>query len=137
MKKIVTILGILAALVSCSTDDAPNFFFDFVAIESVAEIPEVFIVNQSDTIQVSYIRPTNCHGFDGFNIVKNDTEREITIITKVVEQDSGCPDLENDIRTAPLVFNPREAGEVTLHFFNGNDADGNPIFLTFNVPILE
>ncbi len=137
MKKLAIIVGLLVAMVSCSTDDSTNFFFDFVAVDSVTGIPDVFFVNQPDTLQVSYFRPTNCHGFDGFNIVRNDNEREITIITKVVEQDSGCPDLENDMRTAPLVFNPRESGEVILNFFNGNDADGNPNFLTFNVPVLE
>ena len=122
---------------SCSTDDAPNFFFDFVAIDSVSEIPEAFVVNQPDTLRVSYLRPTTCHGFDGFDIEKNGDVREITIINKVVEQSTGCPDLENDLRTAPLVFNPEETGEVMLKFFNGNDSDGNPIFLTFNVPIIE
>lgn len=137
MKKIVSLLAFVALLTGCSVDDAPNFYFDFLAVDSITEVPEVFTVNQTDTINVSYIRPTNCHGFDGFNVVKNDNEREITIITKVVQQDSGCPEIVNDVRTAPLVFKPREAGEVILKFFNGNDADGNPIFLTFNVPILE
>lgn len=133
----MVIIGVLVAMVSCSTDDSPNFYFDFLAAESVADVPEVFSVNQTDTIHVSYMRPTNCHGFDGFNVVKNENEREITIITKVVQQESGCPDIANDMRTAPLVFKPIAAGEVILKFFNGNDADGNPIFLTYNVPILE
>jgi len=127
----------LIGAASCSPDDSPNFYFDFVAVDSVSEIPEAFIVNQPDTLQVSYLRPSSCHGFDGFDIEKEGDIREITIINKVIEQSNGCPDLENDVRTAPLVFNPEEAGEVMLKFFNGNDSAGNPIFLTFNVPIIE
>lgn len=137
MKKIIIILVAFCAIVSCSTDDAPNFYFDLVAVDSVLDVPESFTVNQSDTLQVAYLRPSNCHGFNGFNVVKNENEREITVITRVVDNDNGCSDLENDLRIAPLVFNPSEEGEVILNFFNGNDADGNPIFLTFNVPILE
>ena len=137
MKKIVILLGALVAILGCSTDDAPNFFFDFVAVDSVLEVPAFFTVNQSDTLQVAYIRPTSCHGFDGFNVVRNGNEREITVVNKVVEIENNCIDLENDIRIAPLVFNPIEAGEITLRFFNGNDVDGNPNFLTFNVPIIE
>jgi hypothetical protein len=137
MKYFILIVVIFVSVTSCSTDDAANFYFDFVAVDSVSEIPEAFIVNQPDTLQVSYLRPSSCHGFDGFDIDKDGDIREITIITKVVEQSNGCPDLENDLRTAPLIFNPEEAGEVQLKFFNGEDVDGNPIFLTFNVPIIE
>ena len=122
---------------SCSTDDATTFYFDFVAVDNVSEIPEAFVLNQPDTLQISYLRPSSCHGFDGFDIEKDGDIREITIINKVVEQSNGCPDLVNDVRTAPLVFNPEEVGEVTLKFFNGEDVNGNPIFLTFNVPIIE
>ena len=137
MKNNVYFIAIALLLVGCSTDDSPNFYFDFLAAENIVDVPEAFTVNQTDTINVSYLRPTNCHGFDGFNVVTNDNEREITIITKVVQQDSGCPAITNDVRVASLVFKPAAAGEVILKFFNGNDPDGNPIFLTFNVPILE
>ena len=124
-------------MVGCSVDDSPNFFFDFVAVDSVAEIPEVFRVNEPHTLEVSFFRPTACHDFDGFNIVSTDNEREITVVTKVIEQDNGCATIANDRRTETLVFNARAPGEINLNFFNGNDADGNPIFLTFNVPIVE
>ncbi len=137
MKNIVKFLLILVCVSSCSTDDAPNFFFDFVAVESVSDIPEAFVVNQSETIEVTYLRPSTCHGFDGFDIEKNGDIREITIINKVVEENNGCSNLENDLRTAPLTFNPEEAGTVTLKFYSGNNEAGEPTFLTFDVPIVE
>jgi len=137
VKKIVLLFGIVSAILGCSVDDSPNFFFDFVAVNNVAEIPEAFVVNQPDTLEVSFFKPTNCHAFDGFNIVTNGNEREITVVTKFIEQDNSCTAIENATSNAALVFNARNAGEVILNFFNGNDADGNPIFLTFNVPIVE
>lgn len=137
MKKFIILLGMLTAIVGCSSDDAANFYFDFIAVESVSEIPEAFVVNQADTIEVSYLRPSTCHSFDGFDIEKNGDLREITIINKVVEENNGCPNLESDVRTAPLIFNPEEAGNVTLKFYTGTDEAGNPTFLTFDVPIVE
>lgn len=137
MKKVILLIGALVAIVGCSTDDSPNFFFDFVAVDNVLEVPEFFTVNESDTLQVAYLRPTSCHGFDGFNVVRNENEREITVVTKVVEIENNCEALENDVRIAPLVFNPLEGGEVTLRFFSGNDPEGNPTFLTFTLPIIE
>lgn len=137
MKKLIILLGMLAAIVGCSSDDAANFYFDFIAVESVSEIPEAFVVNQTDTIEVSYLRPSACHSFDGFDIERNGDIRKITIINKVVEENNGCSNLGNDLRTAPLIFNPEEAGNVTLKFYTGNDEAGNPTFLIFDVPIVE
>lgn len=137
MKNIVVISILLCILVGCSTDDAPTFFFEITPTDTVAEIPDHFIVGQPDTLQVTYRRPSTCHGFDGFEIDREDLVREIAIITKVVEGRSTCTDLENDLRTAPLIIIPEEIGEIILRFFAGNDQNGNPTFMTFNVPIIE
>lgn len=137
MKKLSIIPIILLLLVGCSTDDAPFFFFEVTPVDTVSNVPDVFVVGQTDTIQVTYKRPSTCHAFNGFDILNEDDVREIAIITKVVQGRSTCSDLENDLRTAPLVITPEEAGELSLRFFTGNNTTGDPTFATFNVPIVE
>ncbi len=137
MKNIVVISILLCILVGCSTDDAPTFFFEITPTDTVGNIPDHFVAGQADTLQVTYRRPSTCHGFDGFEINKDGTVREIAVITKVVQGRSSCTDLENDVRIAPLIIRPEEIGEIILRFFAGNDQNGNPTFMTFNVPIIE
>lgn len=122
---------------SCSDDDNANFFFEFVPADNVTQIPDNFVVDQIDTLLVEYRRPTTCHSFNGFDVSRDGTSREITLVTKVVNIDSSCEDLVDDVRVVPLVFRPEEAGEVELRFFNGLDQDNNPMFLTINIPILD
>ena len=136
MKRLLVIC-LLGICIGCSTDDVPVFFFEIVPVESVTNIPEQFTVNEADTLQISYFRPSTCHGFDGFEVEKNNNSRNIALVTKVVEDRAPCSDLESDQRTAPLIFKPEEAGTVILNFFQGNDANDNPTFLTFEVPIVE
>ena len=71
MKKISIISIILVLLVGCSTDDVPFFFFEVTPVDVVSNVPDIFVVGQTDTIQVTYKRPSTCHAFNGFDI-KND-----------------------------------------------------------------
>ncbi|WP_299217329.1 hypothetical protein [uncultured Dokdonia sp.] len=137
MKNISIASIILLLLVGCSTDDAPFFFFEVTPVDIVSNVPDFFVVGKTDTIQVTYKRPSTCHGFNGFDIVNDGDVREIAIITKVVQGRTTCSDLENDVRTAPLVITPEEAGQLNLSFFTGNNEIGDPTFVTFNVPIIE
>lgn len=128
---------ILLLLISCSTDDAPFFFFEATPVNTVSNVPDVFVVGQTDTIQVTYRRPTTCHAFDRFEFANDGENREITVVTKVVQGRGTCSDLDNDLRTAPLVITPEAAGQLNLSFFTGNNEIGDPTFVTFNVPIVE
>ena len=136
MKRILFLCIVSIALLGCSADDDPIFFFEFLPANQITNIPDNFVVNQADTLFVSYNRPTSCHGFDGFQVERDETTRNITIITKVIENRGPCNTLENDERSAPLIFRPEEAGEVILNFFSGEDAEGNPMFITLQIPII-
>ncbi len=137
MKKLSVLIVVFLSLIGCSTDDAPIFFFEVTPVNAVSSVPDTFVVGQTDTLQITYRRPSTCHAFNGFDINRDGDVKEITLVTKVVEGRANCSDLEDDTRTAPLVITPEEVGELNLSFFTGNDADGNPTFLTFNIPIEE
>lgn len=135
MKRIIIVCMLALTVMSCSDEDIPIFFFEFVPVESVTNVPASFTVNVPDTLQITYFRPSTCHGFDGFEVDKDGTTRNIAVITKVVEQRGDCANLTNDARTAPLIFKPESAGSVTLRFFQGKNDNGEDQYLTLEVPI--
>ena len=137
MKKVSILSFMLLLLISCSTDDAPFFFFEVTPVNTVSNVPDAFVVGQTDTLQVTFRRPSTCHAFNGFDITNDENVREISLVTKVVQGRGPCSDLDNDLRTAPLVITPEAAGELNLSFFTGNNEAGEPTFATFNVPIIE
>lgn len=137
MKKISVLIIVFLFLIGCSTDDAPFFFFEVTPVNTVANVPDAFVVGQTDTLEVTYRRPSTCHAFNGFDVNRDGDVREIALVTKVVEGRADCSNLEDDMRTAPLVITPEEVGQLNLSFFTGNDAEGNPTFLIFNVPVEE
>lgn len=137
MKRIVITCLLAISLISCSDEEVPIFFFEFVPVESVTNIPDNFTVNKPDTLQISYFRPSTCHGFDGFEVEKEGNSRNIALITKVVEERGDCQPLDEDVRVAPLIFKPEETGSVTLRFFQGKNDQGENQFLIVDVPIIE
>ncbi|MEP0264412.1 hypothetical protein [Dokdonia sp.] len=137
MKKISILFVVFLFLIGCSTDDVPTFFFEVTPVNTVSDVPDTFVVGQTDTLQVTYRRPSTCHAFNGFDINTDGDVREIALVTKVVQGRASCSGLQDDMRTAPLVITPEEVGQLNLSFFAGNNAEGDPTFLTFNVPIVE
>lgn len=137
MKRILLVCLMALTVMSCSDEEVPIFFFEFVPVESVTNIPDNFTVNKPDTLQITYFRPSTCHGFDGFEVEKDGDARNIAIITKVIEERGDCDPLNEDVRTAPLIFKPEEPGSVQLRFFQGKDEEGENQFLIVDVPILE
>ena len=138
MKKIIFLTLLVSTLSGCSNDDVPVFSFETLPVSNITGIPDNFVVGETTTLNLSYIRPSTCHGFEGFEIeeVDNNT-RNIAVIARLVEGRAPCADLVNEERTASFLFIPEAAGQVTLNFLNGTDGDGEPIFVTFNVPVLE
>lgn len=134
MKKIIALLGIFLLVISCSTDNNdPNVHFELLPIESVV-LPANFSVNNVNEIEVNFLRPTNCHGFDGFLYEKNDLTRTIAVQSYVLEKDN-CAPLTNQIITQKLNFKPLETGTYLLKFWKGRDANGDNIFEEISVDV--
>lgn len=137
MKKMI-LTGLLAVLMlSCSTDDEPMFFFEFVPVTNVENVPENFILNKADTLTVSFERPTTCYRFQGFDYERMGTQRDIAVVARVIEDGGPCNTITDNVENVPFIFRPEATGTVTLRFFNGSDSEGAPTYLEFEVPIVE
>jgi hypothetical protein len=121
-------------MISCSTEtNEPNVHYELLPVDSVV-MPTEFYVNVENEITVSYLKPTSCHGFDGFYYKKNDFTRTVAIQSYVIEQDN-CMNLTAAFSERVLKFKPTEIGTYVFKFWKGKDINGDDVFEELSVDV--
>ncbi|MES2862521.1 MAG: hypothetical protein V4666_00230 [Bacteroidota bacterium] len=134
MKKILALIGIFLLVVSCSPEsDEPKVHFELLPIDTVV-MPIEFNVNVENEIIVKFLRPTTCHGFNGFYYGKEDFTRTVAVESYVLEK-NDCAALTNQILEQKLQFKPTEVGTYLFKFWKGRDAAGDNIFEEISVDV--
>ncbi len=133
MEKIFFVIFILLLTVSCSDDDSSNYHYELLSVEE-ADVPNEFVYGQIYYITVKYIRPTECYVYNDVLYEYDYDARNIAVISTVVE-DNNCEVIDSDeeltirvqaLQTTPYIF----------RFWQGDDDDGNPIYLEIVVPVV-
>ena len=128
MKKIAALIGIFLLVISCSPDnDEPNVNYELVPIQNVIIGDELYFGDEN-IITIQYLRPSTCHGFDGFIYEKDGFTRTIGVQNYVVEN-AACQVATGEVIEKDFVFQPTATGMYTFKFWQGKDASGNNIFL--------
>ena len=125
---------VLFSFNSCSLDTAEeNFQFTTLQVVS-ADFPEAFDHNQIHEINVVVLRPDSCTFFEGFEVNSPElTTREVAAVgTVLLNQD--CTEQIEEV-TATFTFRVDHTETYNFRFFTGNDEDGNPAFLEYEVPV--
>lgn len=138
LKNALAIIALVFVTNSCSLDDSDsNFYFEALEIVEVT-LPETFTLGEIYEIGVTYLRPTTCHGFSGFDYEwEAQTERTVAAIA-VVANETNCEELTTDNEfTATFNFEVRYTGTYKFNFFAGKDANGNNEFIVREVPVVE
>ena len=140
MKKVV--LGCLFCVLlfsfsSCDlNDDTQNFHFTTLSVVE-ASLPESFQLNETYTIDVTYLRPDSCTFFEGFDVaIPSETRRNVTVIGSVFTDDNACTQLAEEV-VASFEFNVIFTGTYTFRFYTGQDDSGNATFIEYTVPVVE
>jgi len=137
MKKLFLFLAVVTAIISfssCSSDDSPNFKISALEIVG-AEFPDAFELNETYTIDVSYLRSDDCTFFEGFDVVKeNDTIRNIAVIGSIITDDSDCTEI-TEATKASFKFTVLYSGTYLFKFLTGQNQDGEAEFLEIEVPV--
>ncbi|MCX2681210.1 hypothetical protein OOZ15_14755 [Galbibacter sp. EGI 63066] len=127
---------------SCSIDDddAANFHYETLEITD-AVFPEFFEYGKVYNIEFSYVRPTSCHVYSGFdfnhtNTDSTMTERTIFAISTVLEE-SDCETLTDTEGVDSFDFEVRYRDTYTFKFYTGDDENGEKQYLTYEVPVQE
>jgi hypothetical protein len=137
MKKFLLIFAITSIFLGCSTsvdDNYPNFHLELLPVES-AVFPTQFIKNQVYEIPISYVRPTTCYIFEGFNYDKNLNTRTIAIQTSVLEQSNCTTPIQNPIQEI-LKFKATTETSYIFKLWKGKDAAGANVFQEITVPVV-
>ena len=139
IKKFLVCL-IAVMVFSCSIDDdSPTSYQELLPVESV-EMPEQFVLNTAYEINLTYLRPTNCHSFNGIYYLKHNNERTVAIVNTVYQSNGSCeayeaafvPELE-----ASFNFLPTEIGSYVFKFWKGQDENGQDEYLSMEIPVVE
>lgn len=136
MKRLILFIGIVAVglgLNSCNNDDGVNFHFTALEITSV-QLPATFQLGARYQVLVNYIRPDDCTYFEGFDIVKKDTTvRNVVVVGSVID-DKTCVGPGEEMQ-ATFTFEVRYDQTYIFRFWQGEDENGDPIFLEIQVPV--
>lgn len=135
MKKLITLLSVFFIVVSCSFEDKndTSVHFELLPVESV-EMPVDFYADTDNEIIVHFLRPTSCHGFDGFYYEKDEFTRTVAVQSFVLEQ-SNCTTLTNQVLEQPLKFRPTDPGTYLFKFWKGKDTNGDDVFEEISVDV--
>ena len=136
MKQYIAYILILLAVSSCSvSDDGPDYYYEFMPVESVT-IPESMVVNNTYEIGMTYMRPNSCYIYSDIYYSYDDlTTRTVAIICSVYDSSYGCDSLDYPEYEVTYNFKPTEVGTYTLKYWQGEDENGEDQYLIIEVPV--
>ena len=115
-------------------DDEPtvNVKYLFAPIDSV-QIGEIKPARQVTEIRTFYTRNNECETFFDYDYTITGNERTVTMLISSLQANDCLEITEADFHT--LQFRPEQSGLYTFRFWNGNDQDGQPIFIIRKIEI--
>ena len=118
------------------SDDGAKYFFVPLQITAV-DVPESFQLNETYEIGVTYLRPNGCTGFQGFDVVSEESEahtvRQVVAIGAEF-QESSCEELNEELQTT-FQFICLYSKPYLFRFYTGEDEAGDPQYLDVEVPV--
>jgi len=140
MKKIAFILVLALSFWSCNLDDGGNsigdFYYDYIPFESV-EMPLEFEFGEAYVVEYTYYRPSSCHFFgDLYNEIDGNT-RTIVVINTAEVNYGQCVEFQDELVTRNFVFLVQQTGTYLFRFWQGEDSNGEDIYLEIEVPVIE
>lgn len=138
MKRIfTTALVLLYGLVfyNCELDTGENFYFVSM-VTTEADIPDFFALNESHNIEVNFTRPDNCTFFQGFDVFSEENGTTTIVAIGSVLTDGDCSPSDESL-TGVLTITAEDVDFYTLRFYSGQDADGDILYLEYQVPVVD
>ena len=135
MKKILFLIVFTLSILSCSVDDNnPSFHYEVLPIESVT-IPEEFILGETYTIYMTYIKPSGCYVYNNFYYESELNQRTIAIINTVYNN-SNCQTSDVIFEEVSFNFMVNNNGTYIFKFWQGEDENGDDIYYIVEVPVV-
>ena len=137
MKKYILIIVVVLINYSCSLDDGgSNTSHQLLPIESI-ELPDEFVLNQQYYIDFTFIRPTNCHAYEGL-FLKAENEVRVVAVQSVVYSGATCEELtEDNIVSKTFVFDVMYDQTYVFRIWKGIDSSGEEVYEEIQVPVVN
>ena len=130
------IIAVSITLSSCSTDDGyyHKYHLEYVGVTNV-DVPDEFIFGSTNRIDVTIELPNSCYYFyNQYDYFYEGTSRLIYPIAHV-DDDVACT-LNITETTFSIPVQALQTEPYIFKFYQGEDADGQDIFLTVEVPVI-
>ena len=137
MKKILFFIFTIIIFNQCSIDDdIPKQHYEMLPIENIS-FPNEFILNNTYTIEFSFVKPTDCYAYNNMIIIKEGPNRTLGVNTVVFEK-NNCTSLTSN-NTVLQYFEFKVIYDQVYHFhiWKGKDAQGNDIYDDYNIPVIN
>ena len=136
MKQLKVWIGLflLLGLTACELeDDSIKYHFVPLQITSV-DMPDSFTLNETYQIDVTFIRPSDCTFFEGFDVRQEDiTVRNVVAIGSEID-DQQCAQVIEEV-TESFNFMVIYDQPYLFRFWTGEDANGVSEYLEITVPV--
>lgn len=136
--KIIFSLLIMSILgVSCMNDDDNNTYIQSlkgIAIDSVKIPQDTMSVYSIQTIKTYSTYASHCEGLYDYDYKIDGDLRTVTAIAYVT---NGICTAQTYVGNDSFNFKPLHIGTYTFKFWNGEDSEGNDLYITKNVVVEE
>ena len=133
MKNILGFIMLLIFFNSCSPEEDASFHYEILPVINY-EVPESFVLNEPQPIKVFYLKPSSCHGFQGFYFESDGNQRTVAVQT-VVSHSQQCTPYDNNVQEVSFTFTPKSLQTYLFKFFKGYDEDGNATYDIIEIPV--
>jgi hypothetical protein len=138
MKHFTPFFLVVFLIFGCSNDDNNYndhaYHLEYVSVIS-ADVPDEFIYGYTYRINLTIELPSNCHYYyNQYDYFYEGTSRLIYPIGHVDDGVPCTPDITET--TFSILVQVRQSEPYIFKFYQGEDADGQDIFLTIEVPVI-
>ena len=134
LRKIFFVIFAVVLLASCSDDDNYEYQYELLPIED-AIVPEVFEFGQIYNLSVKYIVPNDCYINSDILYEYDEDARNVAVISLFIES-NNCETIDLEQELTFQVHALQESPYI-FRFWQGDDDDGEPIYLTVEVPVIN
>jgi hypothetical protein len=135
--KFMSIFIMLVIFSGCNDDDQNNYHdyhLEYIGVID-AEVPDEFNYGSTYRIDVTIELPNSCYYYyDQYEYFYEGTSRLIYPIAHVDDGVACAPDIRTTTFSIPVQVLQSEP--YIFKFYQGEDADGQDIFLTIEVPVV-
>ena len=134
MKRVILFCTIFT-LFSCSIDDDSGNIMQELAPTVSVEMPENMFFGQTNSIAVTYKKPSSCHYFSGFDVSKNGNTITVGVVTSYRTTNTNCSETGNLLAVTELNFVAERNDFYIFKFWRGTNSEGENLFLTREVTV--